>query len=151
MTTTETPETQCEAFGKACESLLAQIRPESRPGQTHQKVVSGALYAAVQEIIAAYQIKDHELAHELLGVKSLICGDRMPDKPFWETKGDPSLYRELDAMEYAAAMALDKIPRGLMVLSTQGLHAKGNPVGSTDSPTLQLIAAAYKEYESRAE
>lgn len=151
-------EAQFAAFGASCEKILARVTPESELGDNlakarkKQKVVSDPLYAAIQEIIAACRNTNCELAHELLGVKSLICGDKVPNEPFWEIRipeEEQSVYGELDGMEYQAAMALNQIPRGLVCLTSQGAISAAEPTDPLQSPTLQRMIETYKRYQSR--
>jgi hypothetical protein len=161
MTTTLT-KTQIEAlfasFGDTCEKLLANITPESElqtqgaQAAKNKVLVSNPLHAAIKEIIAACKKGECHLAHKLLGVKSLICSAKIRGEAFWE-KGNGtgiSLYTTLDSMEFEASMALNKIPRGIVCVTSCGMVSAEDPTDPLESPTLKLIIETFERNKKEA-
>lgn len=141
---------QFAAFANSCETILTHICRESdmeKSSSENKTVVSDPLYTAIQEIIAACKAANYSLAHQLLGVKSLICGDKVPSEPFWESKTqEQNIYAKLDAMEYQAAISLNQIPKGMILLSSHECSSATEPSDPHQSPTLILMIEAYKKY-----
>lgn len=115
--------------------------------------MSEPLRYAIKEILEAIKKKDLELLYELTMVKSLITSNISNESYFEEdyeynkTVIGESLYSILDSLHHDVAYAMDKLPGGMVIISSEGRYEKTS-LTKRDSPTLKLIENELKRIYS---
>jgi len=119
--------------------------------------INDGLRKAVEAIIEAVKKDDVLLACELSSVKSLVSGSMNPKFDHYPYKEDNdynkkhvgnSVYSILDGIHFAYSMKADRMPSGIMVISTEGTeHAKHTD--NSNHPIVKQINAEFKRTWSR--
>lgn len=142
------PNTSSVEIKTICENILRQVKPQTAQGPG--KRISAGLYEAIEEIISACQNNDQLRVLELLGIKTLIVSEESSNHTFWEeNKTEPNLYDILDTLEGDLALALNKMPRGLIHIQGSQIQEAEAPQPRKDSRTLIKMALERKELEEK--
>lgn len=118
--------------------------------------MSKDLRYAVQELILALRENDLELAYELSAVKSLITGEIGfmgsafgEDMDYNKKVFGKDLYCYLDFLHYDLALAVDRMPSGAMILTTEGAIKKGRPI--VKHPVIRTMEKEHRMIREEAE
>ncbi len=115
--------------------------------------ISDQLNEVVISIIEAIEKDDFLLATDLSSVKSLVSGSirkEHADYPYREHSEynekhlGNSVYSILDGIHFAYSMRSDKMPSGMMIISSGGV-THGGKITELEHPIVQKINAEFKK------
>lgn len=115
------------------------------------------LYVAVNAMNQAVTKDNTQLVCELSSVKSLVSGSLNPKSKEYPYKEDhdynqkhlgDSVYSLLDSIHFEYSMKIDRLPSGMMLLSSDGIqHA--DHTDNSDHPVVKQINAEFKRTWSK--
>lgn len=115
--------------------------------------ISNQLKEAVVSIIEAIEQDNFVLATDLSSVKSLVSGSintKQDEYPYRESHEynekhlGNSVYSILDGIHFAYSMRSDKMPSGMMLISSGGI-THGGKITELEHPIVQKINAEFKK------